>query len=1087
MLQILMSRDWMVATGEVLRRVTEDVRMEKGGRILMVPELISHETERALCAAAGDSASRFAQVLSFTRLARRVADTVGSAAEQSLDNGGRVVAMAAAAQQIHSRLKSYASVQTKPEFLTGLVEAVDEFKRCCITSHDLMEASKRAQGSLAQKLEELALLLESYDALCSRGKRDPRDQMSWLLEQLADSDFAEKHVFYFDAFPDFTRQHMAILEHLIRCSPSVTVSLNCDRVGSPLMAFETAGKTANALLRCAREAGVEATVTTLESEQTPLRAVRDKLFQGKIEAGEVDAQRLGVYRAGSVYEECMAAAQQVMQFVRKGCRYRDISIVCSDAALYKSELELAFQKCRIPLYLSGTESITEKTVVGAVLTALDAALGAMDREDVVRYLKSVISPLSADDCDMLENYVLLWNIRASQWQRSFDKHPQGLGKEWMPRAQQTLTHLNELREAAITPLLHLRTRIQGATVLGEQVEALYAFFEEIHLSALLDRLAAQSDAAGDNRSAQIFNQIWEILLDALEQMHDVLGRTSWNADTFARLLSLLLSQYDVGTIPPVLDAVMAGEPSAMRCQREKHLIVLGAEEGMMPRYGGSSGVLSDQERSEARSLGLALSGGAIEGMQSEFAQLYGVFSGAAESVSVYCSAQQPSYLYRRLSTLSSAGEQQLGALLGEALASRADAGRLLARWGAQEEAAQLGALDEYRDAFARARHTLGSVAQQQIRSLYGAKLNLSASQADTQAKCRLEYFLKYGLHAQERKPAEIDPAEFGTYVHAVLEGTARRVVELGGFPAVSMETTLDIADEFALSYAREHFSQLDSERTQYLLERNHSELRMVVCELWQELSQSAFAPVGFEVGFKDGEQMAPIPIASNTMAAQLIGFVDRVDVWRSSGKTYFRVVDYKTGKKTIDYCDIFNGVGLQMLLYLFALERAGDALLGTNPIPAGVQYFPARAPLLPSEGRLSEEEASSKRLTAWNRSGLLLGDRQVLEAMQPEGMPNRLCCSFKKDGTLTGDCASAEQFRLLRAYIEQVLANMVDEIASGNIDPNPYTRGQAQNPCEYCPYGAICHKQDVSGRRNFKKMSAQRFWDEVEKVVKRHG
>lgn len=157
---------------------------EEGNRILMVPELISHETERRLCAAAGDTASRYAEVLSFTRLARRVADSMGSAAEECLDNGGRVVAMAAAAKNLSSRLKAYAAVETKPEFLTGLIDAVDEFKRCCISSADLSRAAGETEGSLAQKLEELSLLMESYDALCSRGKRDPRDQMTWLLEQM---------------------------------------------------------------------------------------------------------------------------------------------------------------------------------------------------------------------------------------------------------------------------------------------------------------------------------------------------------------------------------------------------------------------------------------------------------------------------------------------------------------------------------------------------------------------------------------------------------------------------------------------------------------------------------------------------------------------------------------------------------------------------------------------------------------------------------------------------------------------------------------------------------------------------------------
>ena len=184
MLHLLLGTDWVAVRNEILSRVAMDVQGQHSGRILMVPELISHDTERRLCATAGDTASRFAEVLSFPRLARRVADSVGCAAESCMDNGGRVVAMAAAARQLASRLKAYAAVETRPEFLMQMVDAVDEFKRCCITSEDLLIASEQTDGSLAQKLEELSLLLGSYDALCAQGKRDPRDQMNWLLEQL---------------------------------------------------------------------------------------------------------------------------------------------------------------------------------------------------------------------------------------------------------------------------------------------------------------------------------------------------------------------------------------------------------------------------------------------------------------------------------------------------------------------------------------------------------------------------------------------------------------------------------------------------------------------------------------------------------------------------------------------------------------------------------------------------------------------------------------------------------------------------------------------------------------------------------------
>ena len=158
MLHLLIGKDWTANRDAVLERIARDVRQRQGGRILMVPELISHDMERRLCAAAGDTSSRYAEVLSFTRLARRVFDTMGSAAEVCLDNGGRVVAMAATARQLSSRLKAYASVETRPEFLTGLIDAIDEFKRCCISPQDLKRASEETEGSLSQKLEELALL-----------------------------------------------------------------------------------------------------------------------------------------------------------------------------------------------------------------------------------------------------------------------------------------------------------------------------------------------------------------------------------------------------------------------------------------------------------------------------------------------------------------------------------------------------------------------------------------------------------------------------------------------------------------------------------------------------------------------------------------------------------------------------------------------------------------------------------------------------------------------------------------------------------------------------------------------------------------
>ncbi len=523
MLTILLGTDWIANRNVILNMIAGDVSAEQGGRILMVPELISHDTERRLSAVAGDTASRFAEVLSFTRLYRRVADSVGHGVEECLDNGGRVAAMASAARHLHGRLKAYAALETQPEFLESLVDAVDEFKRCCISAKDLMDASRLTEGALAQKLEELSLLLETYDSLCQLGKRDPSDQMTWLLEQLETSDFAREHVFYIDGFPDFTRQHMAILEHLILNCSNITVSLNCDEIGSMNPAFEKAGHTASELYRFARNAGVDMQVKTVQPRKDGLSKVRDKLFHGSIRYDERLKDVLHIYRTPSLHDECTAAAERIMDLVQSGVRYRDISVVVSDIGVYENAVSMTFQRCKIPTYQSGTEDILEKSVISTVLSAVDASLGGFERRDVVRYFKSVLSPLDLSMCDRLENYSILWNINGSRWLTEWTNHPAGLGEKWTDSDISLLADLNAARSLIVEPLVRLRSGFKSAVSVEQQVKTLYAFLEDIQLSQRLDRLSKQVLESGDYRNAQILDQLWEILISALEQLYDQVG------------------------------------------------------------------------------------------------------------------------------------------------------------------------------------------------------------------------------------------------------------------------------------------------------------------------------------------------------------------------------------------------------------------------------------------------------------------------------------------------------------------------------------------------------------------------------------
>ncbi len=1081
MLTLLIGEDWIANRDAVLKRICDDVSKEMDNRILIVPELISHDMERRLCAAAGNTVCRFAEVLPFTRLVRRVSDYVSTALPQCLDNGGRIVAMASAARQLHSKLKAYAAVESNPEFLEELVSAIDEFKQCCITPGDLDFASKQSEGVFAQKLEELSLLYSTYDGICAQSKRDPADQMTWLLQEMEDSDFAENHTFYVDGFPDFTSQHINVLKHLILNSPNITVSLNCDKPDTRDMRFEKAGKTARILYRIAADNNIPVTIVNLAHRNHPLFDVTKHIYQGNVE--RIKNEGLQVIKTQSVFDECVAVAEQIQDLVRQGNRYRDMGIVCGNVSAYENELSWVFHRAGIPIYLSGNEDILEKSVIYTVLSALDAALGGLAQGEVMRYLKSVLSPMDVSTCDKVENYAFTWNIRGKEWMQGWTKHPDGLGGNWADQTYRELKELNEKKDEALAPLFRLREGFRNAVNVRQQVESIYSFLVDIRLEQRMDAVAEKMEASGDSRGAQMLTQLWEILISALEQLYDVLGDTVWDADTFSRLLKLLLSQYNVGTIPTVIDAVTAGPVSGMRCQQVKYLFVMGVQEGEFPQYISDKGVLSDSERSALRTMGVPLTGSTVDSIQNEFGEIYGALTGADCKLFVSCNSGQPSFLYRRLA-LMAGGERVYDGEMGVAGISALDASAYLLRKGKEDIADALGLSTTKMELSDCAAHELGSIEFDTVKKLYGTELKLSASQVDKLADCRLSYFLNYGLKAKERKRAEVDPAEFGTYVHAVLEQTGREVMTRGGFKEVSLEDTLKIAGAASEEYAKTRFSDVDSKRLNYLFSRNRKELDMVVKEVWEELKESEFVPVAFEVAFENGGKQEAITITGKRLSAKLRGFVDRVDAWKEDGHCYFRVVDYKTGKKTFDYCDVLNGLGLQMLLYLFALEDSNSALLGENPIPVGVQYFPARAPMIPAESAPDAQTAMALRLGYWKRQGLLLDDERILEAMRAE---EKMGYTRKKDGTLSGDIADRDHFKLLKAYVFALLSKMVDEIASGYIAPNPYTRGTSHNACRFCPYDEICHCANVEGRRNFATVKSSAFWDEIEKEMNYRG
>lgn len=1104
MLRLIVGRAGTGKTALVINEIKSAVEKKQGGRILIVPEQYSHEAERELCRVCGDSLSRFAEVFSFTGFARRIASQQGGGCVPYLDKGGRLLCMALALSGVSTRLKVYGAAARKAELQPMLLSAIDEMKTACVSSEALSLAAANCSGGLGDKLSDLALIAEAYDAVVANGHADPSDRLSVLARQIPDSEHDGNSRVYVDGFIDFTRQEQEILCALIKKGVELTVCLTVDDLDGENEIFALSRRGAWALMSCAKELGQEVKIEKCLSsggKNEALSFFADNMFSWSAAKFGGAGDTVALICAESMNAECELAAAKAIELTRdRGCRWRDIAVAIRGFDDYRAALESTFTHYGVPLFVSRRSDLMAKPLPAMISLAYEILTGGWDVDDVVSYIRTGLAGLDGDECDTLENYIFKWQLRGSAWTRPGDwrQHPDGYGNEYDESANERLREINSLRRRVSAPLIAFEKTAREAETAAEQAAALTEFFAAVKLPDKLEQRSKELRESGRESLAQEYLQLWDIVVSALEQSAAILGDTPMTMEEFGKLFTLMLSKYDVGTIPVSLDRVSAGDFDRMRRRSIKHLIVLGASDERVPRSGGEAGMFSDDERRRLLELDIDLGGAGESELWREFSLIYNCLALPSESLTMIYPAvngegapQRPAFVMNRVKALFGIGiavADTLDARMSAVAPAMTLAAHALRGGSSREQAAaeyfRQAEPERFRSLAAAAEMSRGRLSPKAVEALYGRELKLSASRVDKFASCKFAYFCQYGLKAKPYEPAGFTPPEIGTFMHYVLENTARDVKERGGFKAVTDEDIKELTDKYIGAYVSEELNdfQEKSARFRYLFERLSRDVHTVVRDMAEELRCSDFEPLSFELDFANASEIPPVELGKEQGKLTLTGIADRVDGWLHDGKLYLRVVDYKTGKKKFSLSDIWYGMGLQMLLYLFALGENGDRLYGHEIVPAGVMYVPARNAILSSPRDLADGEAEDKRRQEVRRSGIVLDDEAVIEAWE-NGSDKRYIPVKLSGRNKEESLAKAERLSRLSDHIKECLAEMAGQLRRGDIAADPFYRSQQENACMNCDYFDACHF--ISGEngencRYMPKLTPDKVWTMLE-------
>ena len=790
------------------------------------------------------------------------------------------------------------------------------------------------------------------------------------------------------------------------------------------------------------------------------------------------------------------------------CRYRDITVAARNMADYEGIIETVFERYQIPVYLSRRSDMLEKPVWSLVTGVLSAIENGFEYEDMFRWLKTGLAGLTPEECDELENYVLTWEVHGNMWLRDVDwtDNPDGYGAPWDDRRQSRLDRVNELRRRIRGPLSDLYTGLKTGSTAGGKVNALYSFLEELDLqNALEARMRAQADA-GRLQEAEETAQLWEILCGVLDQFVEILGDEPMETDEFSRLLRQVAGQYSVGTIPVSLDQVSVTEITRNDRHTDKYLFLLGANDHVLPAVGQSGGILNDDDREELAQRGIRLAPSGMEQMGIELQNLYAALAQPTEGLTVsYPAADvtgaelRPAFVVDRLLALFPAvrverepldRSYRLTAPLPALEAAGTDPEGPLWRHFAADPAMEASLAAMRRAADLRR----GSLSHRAVRALYGERISMSASRAERLRSCHFAYFMEYGLKARPRRPAAFDAPQIGTFLHYLLEHVTADVLDRGGFAAVGEEDLHALVRRYIDRYAAEELGDLEGRnaRFRYLFSRLRNTAYAVVDQIAEEMRSSDFVPLAFELSFGDRGELPAVTVTEPDAQLRIGGKVDRVDGWVKDGKLYLRVVDYKSGRKAFDLSAVRMGLDIQMLLYLFALEKEGKQRFGMDIEPAGVLYLPARDEILSAERSVTADQLRAQRDKELRRTGLLLSEPEVLQAMEHEALksPRFLPVRVNRDGDVSGSLASAAQLGQLGRYVEQLLHQIAREVRDGNIDADPCCRSEDDSFCKYCDWADACHFQDGRDGDHLHyilPVKPEDFWRQVEEETGEGG
>ncbi|GAA0120429.1 helicase-exonuclease AddAB subunit AddB [Clostridium perfringens] len=1117
--------------------------------ILLVPEQFTFQTENKVLNAIGERYVLNAEVLSFKRLAHNVFNECGGATRTIMGDAGKSMLIFKVLEDLGDNMTVFKNASRQKGFIDIASKTITEFKKYNVNNEVLdLTINEIEDENLKMKMEELKDVFNEFNSRLHEGYVDEEDQLLLLNEKLDGCSLYDGAEIWIDEFSSFTPNQLSVIGKLLKRAKSVNITLSIDEVNSPKGEsdlFVATKNTEKRLMNLIQEEGIAFNGYIDLNEDIPYRFKENKelahierqlyAYPFKQYRGKNNSLRL--YRANNNYDEIEFVAKDILRLVReKQYRFKDISVICRDVDNYEKVVSAIFAEYEIPYYIDKKIDIASNPLIVFINSAVDIISKNWTYESMFKYLKTgLIKEFrgieGAELIDELENYVLAYGIKGKKWMEEWINYSSSILKEEeiSEENKQRLERLNDIRETIVAPLDEFNKQCKGKKTLKEFATILYEFLDsKLDVMDTIDKYVDYFKENDMAIEAKEYSEVRDIFIDVLEQAVDVLGNEVMDLNEFMKVLNIGLSQYEMGLIPVALDQVNIGDITRIKSRGTKALYIIGVNDGVLPSASKEEGILSDNDREILLEKGISLASDTRTKIFEEQFLVYTAFTIAEEYLVVTYpladfegKSQRPSIIVHRLKKiLPNVKEESEGFKLVNDKYEKISAkiptlNELMIAIRKNYDGAEIEDYWKYvydwylrepkwKERIEYVRKGLeytnleNNISKEKAKKLYEDnknKISLSVSRLERYAQCPFAYYIQYGLKAKDRKIYEFTAPDLGSFMHEILDEFTNEIKEKDlKWSDLSKENCRNIINSLVDNQIKNNKSSIlnSSKRYSYFTDRFKRILTKSVMVISEQMKRSDFEIYKNELDFGFSKDVNSIKLdLPSGESFYLNGRIDRVDKLNLDGETYLRIIDYKTGSKKFDLNKFYNGLQMQLLVYLDALINNSENIVENQAMPGAILYFRIDDPILKSKGDLTEEEIKSEVLKELKLEGLLLDDVKVVKAMDNTLEPGThsliIPANMKKAGDLGKNKAliTMEQFELLRRYVNEKMVEICQNMIEGKIDIEPCKENK-NIVCDYCNYSHICQFDSSLEDNRYKvipKKKDEDIWKSINEKV----